>query len=112
MVASTPPIIVQLRATIKDTDASVDDESTDATIIEPLNDDDTNYEGLLILNTDYTVNYTTNTITLNTSAKNVTDFVSKFSRLKLSTAKQYLNIPFIVTTLLVLNPLKSKFVNL
>ena len=78
MVASTPPIIVQLRATIKDTDASVDDESTDATIIEPLNDDDTNYEGLLILNTDYTVNYTTNTITLNTSAKNVTDFVSKY----------------------------------
>ena len=78
MVASTPPIIVQLRATIKDTDASVDDESTDATIIEPLNDDDTNYEGLLILNTDYTVNYITNTITLNTSAKNVTDFVSKY----------------------------------
>ena len=78
MVASNPPIIVQLRAVIKDTDASTDDGSTDATMIEPLNDDDTNYEGLLILNTDYTVDYTANTITLNTSAKNVTDFVSKY----------------------------------
>lgn len=78
MVASNPPIIVQLRAVIKDTDASTDDESTDATMIEPLNDDDINYEGLLILNTDYTVDYTANTITLNTSAKNVTDFVSKY----------------------------------
>lgn len=78
MVASNPPIIVQLRAVIKDTDASTDDESTDVTMIEPLNDDDTNYEGLLILNTDYTVDYIANTITLNTSAKNVTDFVSKY----------------------------------
>jgi len=78
MVASNPPIIVQLRAVIKDTDASTDDGSTDATIIEPVSDDDTNYEGLLILNTDYTVDYIANTITLNTSAKNVTDFVSKY----------------------------------
>lgn len=78
MVASNPPIIVQLRAVIKDTDASTDDESTDATTIEPVSDDDTNYEGLLILNTDYTVDYIANTITLNTSAKNVTDFVSKY----------------------------------
>lgn len=80
MVASNPPIIVQLRAIIRDTDASVDDESTDVVTIEPSSDDDSSYEGLLVLNTDYTVNYNTDTITLITSDSNnkTMKFISKY----------------------------------
>ena len=80
MVASNPAIIVQLRATIRDTDASVDDESTDVVTIEPSSDDDSGYEGLLVLNTDYTVNYNTDTITLITSDSNnkTMKFISKY----------------------------------
>ena len=80
MVASNPPIIVQLRATIRDTNASTDDESTDATTIEPSNDDDSDYEGLLVLNTDYTVDYNTDTVTLITSNSNnkTMTFISKY----------------------------------
>lgn len=80
MVASNPAIIVQLRAKIRDTDASTDDASTDAVTIEPSSDDDSNYEGLLVLNTDYTVNYNTDTITLitsNSDNKTMT-FISKY----------------------------------
>ena len=80
MIASNPPIIVQLRAIIRDTNASVDDESTDAVTIEPSSDDDSNYEGLLVLNTDYSVNYNTDTITLITSNSNnkTMKFISKY----------------------------------
>lgn len=80
MVASNPPIIVQLRATIRDTNVSTDDESTDATTIEPSNDDDSDYEGLLVLNTDYTVDYNTDTVTLITSNSNnkAMTFISKY----------------------------------
>lgn len=80
MVASNPAIIVQLRATIRDTDASTDDESTDIVTIEPSSDDDSNYEGLLVLNTDYTVDYNTDTVTLITSNSNnkTMKFISKY----------------------------------
>lgn len=70
MKASTPPIIVQLRGNLRISDESTSDESTDAIKID---------SGNLVLNTDFTVNYDTNTISLITTASTVQTFINTYA---------------------------------
>ena len=70
MKASTPPIIVQLRGNLRISDESTSDESTDAIKID---------SGDLVLNTDFTVNYDTNTISLITTASTVQTFINTYA---------------------------------
>ena len=70
MKASNPPIVVQLRGNLRISDESTSDESTDAIKID---------SGDLVLNTDFTVNYDTNTISLITTASTVQSFINTYA---------------------------------
>lgn len=81
MVSSTADILVQLRGIIKDTDATVSDDSTDAIEIKPTeetNEAYAQYEGTLKLSdNDFSVDYTLDTITINETNR-VMEFLSDY----------------------------------
>ena len=78
MTASTSDVLVQLRATIKDTDSSTSDESTDIIEIKPTAENSTAYTaydneyGGVLGSSDFTVDYSLDKITINETNKVMT----------------------------------------
>lgn len=83
MVASSADTLVQLRGIIKDTEASTSDESTDAIEIKPTEESSTAYDtydndyGGVLGSSDFSINYSTDTITINETPK-VIDFLTNY----------------------------------
>lgn len=83
MTSSTSDVLVQLRATIKDTDSSTSDESTDIIEIKPTAENstaytayDNEYKGVLG-SSDFTVDYSLDKITINETNKVMT-FIANY----------------------------------
>ena len=83
MTSSTSNVLVQLRATIKDTDSSTSDESTDIIEIKPTAENstaytayDNEYKGVLG-SSDFTVDYSLDKITINETNKVMT-FITNY----------------------------------
>lgn len=83
MTSSSSDVLVQLRATIKDTDSSTSDESTDIIEIKPTAENptaytayDNEYKGVLG-NSDFTVDYSLDKITINETNKVMT-FITNY----------------------------------
>lgn len=78
MTSSTSNVLVQLRATIKDTDSSTSDESTDIIEIKPIAENSTAYTaydneyGGVLGSSDFTVDYSLDKITINETNKVIT----------------------------------------
>ena len=78
MTSSTSDVLVQLRATIKDTDSSTSDESTDIIEIKPTAENATAYTaydneyGGVLGSSDFTVDYSLDKITINETNKVMT----------------------------------------
>lgn len=78
MTSSTSNVLVQLRATIKDTDSSTSDESTDIIEIKPTAENSTAYTaydneyGGVLGSSDFTVDYSLDKITINETNKVIT----------------------------------------
>ena len=78
MTSSTSDVLVQLRATIKDTDSSTSDESTDIIEIKPTAENSTAYTaydneyGGVLGSSDFTVDYSLDKITINETNKVMT----------------------------------------
>lgn len=83
MTSSTSNVLVQLRATIKDTDSSTSDESTDIIEIKPTAENSTAYTaydneyGGVLGSSDFTVDYSLDKITINETNKVMT-FITNY----------------------------------